>query len=242
MAYMWTERNTKPEEAMSFLKAGLEANSARFVPRVITVMQLIFRPSFLLNFAYAEAQENAKNHAEVHTMFTKFIDVLHGEIERVEKTVATEASFTSNGSGVTQPSASSSISSLSPQRELARRRTELGIAWIAYMRFARRAEGLKPARNVFGKARKDKWISWEIYEAAGLELCYRSPAVLLRRVLHTASMEYHFTKATDVATRIYETGLKLFGEDAEYVIRYLKFLISINDENSTYSFHVPTAN
>lgn len=45
-------------------------------------------------------------------------------------------------------------------------------------------------------------------------------------------MEYHFTKATDVATRIYETGLKQFGEDAEYVIRYLKFLISINDENS----------
>lgn len=46
-------------------------------------------------------------------------------------------------------------------------------------------------------------------------------------------MEYHFTKATDVATRIYETGLKQFSEDAEYVVRYLKFLISINDENST---------
>lgn len=47
-------------------------------------------------------------------------------------------------------------------------------------------------------------------------------------------MEYHFTKATDVATRIYETGMKQFGEDAEYVLKYLKFLISINDENSAY--------
>ena len=33
MAYMWTDKNTKPEEAMSFLKAGLEANTARFVSR-----------------------------------------------------------------------------------------------------------------------------------------------------------------------------------------------------------------
>jgi cleavage stimulation factor subunit 3 len=51
--------------------------------------------------------------------------------------------------------------------------------------------------------------------------------------VNAASMEYHFTKATDVATRIYETGLKQFNEDADYVVRYLKFLISINDENST---------
>jgi cleavage stimulation factor subunit 3 len=102
-------------------------------------------------------------------MFTKFIDVLHGDIEKVEKTATPENSFASNGSIATQPTTSSASSSsiLSPQKELARRRTELGIAWIAYMRFARRAEGLKPARTVFGKARKDKWISWEIYEAAG---------------------------------------------------------------------------
>lgn len=192
------------------------------------------RYSFLLNFAYAEAQENAKNNAEVHTMFTKFIDVLHGDMEKVEKATP-ENSFASNGSVVTQPTASSSSStSISPQKELARRRTELGIAWIAYMRFARRAEGLKPARTVFGKARKDKWISWEIYEAAGKK--YFNTAAIPYSTTHTASMEYHFTKATDVATRIYETGLKQFGEDAEYVIRYLKFLISINDENSTLSF------
>ena len=104
-------------------------------------------------------------------MFTKFIEVLHSDIEKVEKTATPENSFASNGSVITQTSVSSSSSLLAPQKELSRRRTELGIAWIAYMRFARRAEGLKPARNVFGKARKDKWISWEIYEAAGLDLC-----------------------------------------------------------------------
>lgn len=48
-------------------------------------------------------------------------------------------------------------------------------------------------------------------------------------------MEYHFTKATDVATRIYETGLKQFNEDSDFIVKYMKFLISINDENSAYA-------
>jgi len=121
--------------------------------------------SFVLNFAYAEALENSKNYAEVHTIFTKFVEVLHTEVEKVEKTVGSDTSGPSNSSG----GFSSTSSIMTPQKELAMRRRELGIAWIAYMRFARRAEGLKPARTVFGKARKDKWISWEVYEAAGAD-------------------------------------------------------------------------
>ncbi|KAF8520032.1 hypothetical protein BU17DRAFT_89425 [Hysterangium stoloniferum] len=201
MAYSWTEKHMKPDEAISFLKAGLEANPA----------------SFVLNFANAEALENTKSYAEVHTMFTKFIEILHVELEKQVKAAPFDNPLILNGSAITQPSSSSGSGSsgsvMTPQKEFAKRRTELCIAWITYMRFARRAEGLKPARAVFGKARKDKWIGWEVYEAA-------------------ATLEYHFTKATDVATRIYETGLKQFGEEAEYVMRYLKFLIQINDENN----------
>lgn len=48
-------------------------------------------------------------------------------------------------------------------------------------------------------------------------------------------MEYHCTKAADVATKIFEIGLKQFAENIEYVVRYLSFLISINDDNSTFS-------
>lgn len=75
-----------------------------------------------------------------------------------------------NGTAIVQHlTSSSSGSSGSPPllKEFLKRRTELCIAWITYMRFARRAEGLKPARNIFGKARKDKWVGWEVYEAAG---------------------------------------------------------------------------
>jgi hypothetical protein len=45
-------------------------------------------------------------------------------------------------------------------------------------------------------------------------------------------MEYHTTKDRAVASRIFEKGLEAFGKEIEFVLRYLGFLISINDENS----------
>lgn len=204
MAYSWIEKNIKPDEAIGYLKNGLDANPA----------------SFILNFAYAEALEVAKNYTEAHSLFTKFIELLQVELEKQFHVLAPDPSFAMNGTAIVQhltastTSSTNSLSGTSPSlKEFLKRRTELCIAWITYMRFGLRAEGLKTARNIFGKARKDKWIGWEVYEAA-------------------ASLEYHYTKMSDVATRIYETGLTKFQEEPEYVIRYLKFLISINDETN----------
>lgn len=45
-------------------------------------------------------------------------------------------------------------------------------------------------------------------------------------------MEYHCSKDPSVATRIFELGLKVFGEKIEFVDRYLSFLITINDDQS----------
>jgi cleavage stimulation factor subunit 3 len=45
-------------------------------------------------------------------------------------------------------------------------------------------------------------------------------------------MEYHCSDDKAVASRIFERGLDFFGEEIDYVLRYLSFLISINDENS----------
>ena len=41
------------------------------------------------------------------------------------------------------------------------------------MRFGRRSEGVKSFRGIFGKARRDRWIPWEVYEASGL--CFSFP-------------------------------------------------------------------
>ncbi|THH29552.1 hypothetical protein EUX98_g4628 [Antrodiella citrinella] len=217
MAYAWTlgvsseaglpenKRKERRDEALSILKAGIEAN-----PK-----------SFVLNFAYAEVLEDAKNLKEVHATFTKFIDILRSDLEELEATVKAEdePSQDSNnaGGGVRSNNSSfttqSSDESGNPSKELKNRRTEYGIAWIVYMRFARRAEMPRSARDVFSKARKDKWTPWEVYEAAAL-------------------MEYHCTKATDVAMRIFERGLEKFPDEEEFALRYLGFLISINDDSS----------
>lgn len=74
-------------------------------------------------------------------------------------------------------------------------------------------KGTKSARAVFTKARKTPHPTWHIFEAS-------------------AMMEYHANKDSAVAIRIFELGLKLFADDVEYVVRYLQFLLSINDDTS----------
>jgi hypothetical protein len=53
-------------------------------------------------------------------------------------------------------------------------------------------------------------------------------------------MEYHCSEDKSVASRIFEKGLDLFGDEIDYVLRYLGFLISINDENSQFSSYFPS--
>lgn len=47
-------------------------------------------------------------------------------------------------------------------------------------------------------------------------------------------MEYHSSKDASVATKIFELGLKRFASEIDYVMKYLDFLININDEGSEY--------
>lgn len=181
MAYSWTMSIGKQDDAIALLKQGMQANPV----------------SYLLTFAYAEIEEQLKNLEEVHTAYNTFIDALHAELEEMDATQrqlvasasvnsiqaapADQTAFDPNapppGLSISTPTggaaSASTTSSQASQHELtmADRRQELGIVWIQYMRFARRAEGLKPARTVFSKARKDKkWVTWEVFEAAGAYL------------------------------------------------------------------------
>ncbi|KAI5120731.1 hypothetical protein M0805_006437 [Coniferiporia weirii] len=229
MAYTWTAGVGRSEEALTILKAGVEANLT----------------SFVLNFALAESLERAKNFAEVHTTFAKLLQRMHEELEAAEtkaNNVSNNSSFSDaildptgtaehtaenrdapNGSGLTKEASvyttkTSSSSSSTPDEppaitEFRDRKQEYGLVYIMYIRFAMRSEGLDASRAVFAKARKDKWVSWEVFEAAAL-------------------MEYHVAKQAGVANRILGIALNRFKTEIDFVVRYLTFLMSVNDENN----------
>lgn len=92
-------------------------------------------------------------------------------------------------------------------------RDALSQVWIKYMQLMRRAEGIRSARQVFGRARKSPHCTWQVYEA-------------------NAMLEYHCSKDETVATKVFELALRIFGPDEQLVVRYLDFLISINDDTN----------
>lgn len=51
-------------------------------------------------------------------------------------------------------------------------------------------------------------------------------------VTSSALMEYHVCNSKAVAVRIFEKGLEVFADEVEFVLRYLGFLISLNDDQS----------
>ncbi|KAL3271951.1 hypothetical protein HHI36_022421 [Cryptolaemus montrouzieri] len=88
------------------------------------------------------------------------------------------------------------------------------LAYIQYMKFARRAEGIKSARAVFKKAREDNRSHYHIFVCAAL-------------------MEYYCSKDKNIAFRIFELGLKKFGDVPEYITCYIDYLSHLNEDNNT---------
>ena len=92
-------------------------------------------------------------------------------------------------------------------------------AWIALTRAMRRIQGkgkvnhaLSGSRGIFAEARKRGRITSDVYVAAAL-------------------MEFH---CYDVETgkKIFERGLRLFSEDEEFALHYIKHLVANNDHTS----------
>ncbi|KAF7987512.1 hypothetical protein HCN44_003274 [Aphidius gifuensis] len=88
------------------------------------------------------------------------------------------------------------------------------LAYVQYMKFARRAEGIKSARTVFKRAREDSRCKHHVFVAAAL-------------------MEYYCTKDKNIAHRIFELGLKKFSDNPKYVLCYIDYLSHLNEDNNT---------
>lgn len=82
------------------------------------------------------------------------------------------------------------------------------------MRFARRAEGIKSARQIFKRSRQDPRCTSHVYVAAAL-------------------MEYYCTKDPNIAFKIFDLGLKRFKHQSDYLLSYVEFLAQLNEDNNT---------
>jgi cleavage stimulation factor subunit 3 len=132
-------------------------------------------------------KKSKKEFADVHDTYDKFLTLLRSQLEMFEQTItsadtssSTAVPTTGTGNDVvnnnhapatTEPGIQSTNSSFNTQAsdekpskntELQKLRTEYGVAWIMYVRFGSRSEGVKSLRGIFFKVRKDRWIPWEV--------------------------------------------------------------------------------
>lgn len=226
MAFSWTNAAGRTEEALQILKSGIEAIPA----------------SFVLNFALAEMLELAKNYSEVHATYKRLLQGVCEEIEAVDAKINalnnnTESIAEASGAGeagaehsdgngaslkrepteiIAHTSTPVTTETSALMLQLRERKQEYGLVYIMYIRFAMRAEGQESSRSVFQRARKDKYVPWEVFEAAAL-------------------MEYHVAKQPVVANRILSVAMNRFSNEIDFVVRYLTFLMSVNDETSAFN-------
>jgi len=88
------------------------------------------------------------------------------------------------------------------------------LCYIQYMKFCRRAKGIKEARLVFKKAREDDRSNFHVFVAAAL-------------------MEYYCSKEKNIAFKIFDLGLKKFGSSSEFILAYVDYLSHLNEDNNT---------
>lgn len=91
---------------------------------------------------------------------------------------------------------------------------DITLVYIQYIRFTRRTDSLKSARAIFKRARDDDRCGHHIYIASAL-------------------MEYHCNKDHTVACKIFELGLKKFNDNPDFILSYINFMNSLNEENNT---------
>ncbi|KAF8991157.1 Suf-domain-containing protein [Hymenopellis radicata] len=199
MAYLSSKRLGNQHEAKSIMKNGREANPL----------------SHVLTYAYVESLELDNSCEEAETVYKAFLSNLASDLDATENNLDTAAA-TNGFNSIREPTSETSKRSdanSSNNDELREKRQEYSVAYINYMQFIRRTKGFQEARLIFKEARKDKHVTWHVYEAS-------------------AMIEYHFGTNNQVPTNIFITANSSYGNDAEFVIHYLNYLLSIDDEKN----------
>ena len=213
MSYVWNNKVEGDSDAINILDQGIKANPARSVVTSVSCIYCLIPycafpclvSSFLLNLAYIEIQEMNKNKSAVVAAFDRFLSVLRANLEAIEYrvnsdevspepdsnssessnslTISATRRTTANTMFKNNSSVSGDLDALLQAKDLAEWRKEYGLVWNMYMRAARRSVSRQAFRDTFAKARKDRWVPWEVYEAAGSLAIYRQHAAQFSSVL-----------------------------------------------------------
>lgn len=224
--------NDMETEGNDFLKNGIDANPESCL--------LAFKRADRLEITSESEQDPIKRGTKVREPYDRLLDSLYDLIAKArtretQDVARLEETFKSNPD--TPPVRNDDDDDDDDQRETKTKESvknsqieavrnahsiQIGIlsktvsfAWIALMRAMRRIQGKgKPgeipgSRQVFADARKKGRITSDVYIASALieYHCYKDPA----------------------ATKIFERGAKLFPDDENFALEYLKHLIDIND-------------
>lgn len=110
-------------------------------------------------------------------------------------------------------------------KDLAKLSKTISLTYCQYIKSMKRLSGIKEARQIFGLARASK-------------------KVLTHHVFVEVANLEHFATNTKTAIKVFDLGLKpaFFSNDGEYIYKYLKFLIKINDDTNSRSLFETTVN
>ncbi|ANB15701.1 Rna14p [Sugiyamaella lignohabitans] len=199
--------NSSVDAALEILRNGLQANPS----------------SFLLSYKAAELLEKESRYDELKVIYENLIARYKLEREKMviqneqfyillnEAHVYATTQLSLNGKSKKERKAEKHITQ--KEAEIHSVSRSITLAYTEYMKTAKRSQGIKEARRVFGEARRLPYTTHHIFVAS-------------------AMMEYHNNKEADIADKIFELGLKRFSENSEYVKVYFDFLILTNDETN----------
>jgi cleavage stimulation factor subunit 3 len=226
--------NDMESEGTEFLKQGLEANPESCL--------LTFKRADRLEVTSDSEQDSTKRAAKVREPYDKLLDALYElinkarnretqDVTQIEEAFAPQTTESQPQSeDEDDPEAKEREAAKTAQIDAVRKAHAVQInllsrtvsfAWISLMRSMRRIQGkgkpgeLAGSRQIFAEARKRGRITSDVYIASAL-------------------MEYHCYK-DPAATKIFERGAKLFPEDENFALEYLKHLLDINDVISKFA-------
>jgi cleavage stimulation factor subunit 3 len=127
--------------------------------------------SFLLYLAHAEYLERDRKFKEAHEVFNSFLTTLAQDLENANVIIQTEeilAKALESVQGEVSQLKKSNEAMMNRHEDMYCQKQSYGVVYIAYLKFTLRSEGLNAFRSIFERAKKDKWIPWEVFEVAGI--------------------------------------------------------------------------